>query len=461
MSDTNAITKKRQGVMIGGLLTAIISLIVIGLFVYESDTGPKKSTSKKYERTNISQPGTVDDKEAWRAQEAAANKSNTDDIKQLKQQLVDLNELLRKEREDAAERQKQANLDLVETQQKEKFTSEEEATRRLKTDISVLDSPLPRSGMSHSSPSMEVGTLNSPIEPYRHSAMSDRAPDVFLVSATSGGNGADNISQFSAGKPEVLGFPVDESAKRYANPKGKKDGSFSAKTERSATFIPAGSFVRVTMLNGVDAPTGGQAQSNPIPITFHVLDAANLPGRRRLDIRDCRVVGVAWGDLSSERTVGRLETLSCVLNNGDTVEMPVKGAFIGEDGKFGIRGRLVTKQGQMLANAVLAGIAGGIGTAFQQSASIVNNSGIGTTSIVDPDQVKRAAIGGGMGSAGNLLAQYYIKNAEKLFPVIETDGGRVIELSITKSATYTGAADVFGDSRIRKSRATSRRNIDE
>ena len=46
------------------------------------------------------------------------------------------------------------------------------------------------------------------------------------------------------------------------------------------------------------------------------------------------------------------------------------------------------------------------------------------TQIIDPNKVSRAAIGGGLGSAAQQLAQYYLKAADKLFPVIKTDGGR-------------------------------------
>jgi conjugal transfer pilus assembly protein TraB len=202
-------------------------------------------------------------------------------------------------------------------------------------------------------------------------------------------------------------------------------------------LIPAGSFVRVVMLNGVDAPTGGQAQSNPLPIAFHVEDTANLANKHRLDIRDCRIIAVAWGDVSSERTMGRTETLNCIIN-GEAVEMSIKGSVMGEDGKVGIRGRLVTKQGQILANALFAGSLGGIGRAFQSAASTITSGGGGVSESVDPSRVAQAGIGGGVGQASTMLAQYYLKAADKLYPVIETDGGRVVEILITKSAVYTG-----------------------
>ncbi len=90
----------------------------------------------------------------------------------------------------------------------------------------------------------------------------------------------------------------------------------------------------------------------------------------------------------------------------------------------------------MLANALFGGALAGIGKAFQQAATTTTTSGLGTTQVVDPTQVARSALGGGVGTAGNLLAEYYLKAADKLFPVLETDGGRVIELLITKGVPY-------------------------
>ena len=69
---------------------------------------------------------------------------------------------------------------------------------------------------------------------------------------------------------------------------------------------------------------------------------------------------VAACDISAERAYIRTENLSCVRHDGSTLEIAIQGSIFGEDGKVGMRGRLVTKQGQMLANALLAGVVSGI-----------------------------------------------------------------------------------------------------
>ncbi len=214
----------------------------------------------------------------------------------------------------------------------------------------------------------------------------------------------------------------------------KKDPAAPADTKTG--YVPAGSFVRVALLGGLDAPTGGQAQTNPQPILMRTQDNAFLPNRYRFEIKECFILASSYGDISSERAFARLENLSCVRRDGKAVDMAVKGYVVGEDGKAGMRGRLISKQGQILANALLAGIGSGIGQAFQNSATTQSISPLGSTSTVNQGQQFKSGISSGVGKALDRLSQYYIDLAEKLFPVIEIDAGRTVEVVFTKGFAF-------------------------
>jgi len=218
-------------------------------------------------------------------------------------------------------------------------------------------------------------------------------------------------------------------------PVAKKE---EAHADTKAGYVPAGSFVRVALLGGLDAPTGGQAQSNPIPILMRTQDNAFLPNRYRFAIKECFILASSYGDISSERAFGRLENLSCVKRDGSAVDIPVKGYVVGEDGKAGMRGRLISKQGQVLANALLAGIGSGIGQAFQNSSQTQSISPLGSTSTVNAGQQLQNGIGVGVGKTLDRLSKYYIDLAEKLFPVIEIDAGRTVEVIFTKGFGFDG-----------------------
>ncbi|MBK8358487.1 MAG: conjugal transfer protein TraB [Comamonadaceae bacterium] len=209
-------------------------------------------------------------------------------------------------------------------------------------------------------------------------------------------------------------------------------GSTSQTVARTvATFLPV-SFTRGTLLGGLDAPTGGQSQSNPHPVLIRLSDNSVLPNRFRAEYRECFVIAAGYGDISSERAYLRTESLSCVRTDGATLEVKIQGSVYGEDGKVGMRGRLVTKQGQMLANALLAGVVSGIGQGLATSSTEYSTSALGTVASASGAEAYRAGLGSGVGKALDRLAQYYIKLAENTFPVIEVDAGREVDVVITK-----------------------------
>jgi len=205
------------------------------------------------------------------------------------------------------------------------------------------------------------------------------------------------------------------------------------------SFLPI-SFTRGQLIGGLDAPTGGQSQSNPHPVLIRLSDNSVLPNRYRAEYRECFVIGAGYGDISSERAYIRTELLSCIRTNGDPLEVKIQGSIFGEDGKVGMRGRLVTKQGQMLANALLAGVVSGIGQGFSQANTTYSTSALGSVATASGGDAYRAGIGSGVGKALDRLAQYYIKLAEQTFPIIEVDAGREIDVVLTKGVRIDGGA---------------------
>ena len=243
-----------------------------------------------------------------------------------------------------------------------------------------------------------------------------------------------------AAPPAIVRVTVTERAKAApAAGSASGNGSASPATPQvdapgrnsTATFLPV-SFTRGILLGGLDAPTGGQAQSNPQPVLIRLADNSVLPNQFRGRYRDCFVIAAGYGDISAERAYLRTESLSCVRSDGATLEVRIQGSVYGEDGKVGMRGRLVTKQGQMLANALLAGVVSGIGQGIGNASTEYSTSALGTVANAQGANAYRAGIGGGVGRALDRLAQYYIKLAENTFPVIEVDAGRQIDVVITR-----------------------------
>lgn len=197
-------------------------------------------------------------------------------------------------------------------------------------------------------------------------------------------------------------------------------------------YLPTGTYMRLVTLAGADAPTGGQNQSNPVPMLFRVVEFAKLPNRATADLRDCVVTGNGFGELTSERTMVRLDRLACTTESGQAIDVAIKGYISDESGKAGMRGRLITKQGQVLANALLSGLISGLSTAFVQTNSVVSTNPLGSTSTIEPGKEYVAGMAQGVGKAADKLSQYYLTLADKLFPVIETDAGRPVDAVLTQ-----------------------------
>jgi conjugal transfer pilus assembly protein TraB len=208
-------------------------------------------------------------------------------------------------------------------------------------------------------------------------------------------------------------------------------------------YIPI-SFTRAVLLGGLDAPTGGQAQSNPHPVLLRLDDNAILPNRFRAQVRECFVIGAGYGDISSERAYIRTERLACVRRDGSALEVKIKGSIFDETGKVGVRGRLVTKQGQVLANALLAGVISGIGYGVQNQFTSFSTSPFGQVATTDPSKAFEAGMSAGVGRAMDRLAQYYITLAEKTFPIIEVDAGRSVDVVLTEGVVIDGPLTTAG-----------------
>ena len=92
-----------------------------------------------------------------------------------------------------------------------------------------------------------------------------------------------------------------------------KDGKTKQEPCNIRNCIPPGAFATAALLSGLDAPTGGRADTNPHPVLLELLDTASLPNRYRSQVKECRVVAAGFGRISDERAYLRLERLSCVL----------------------------------------------------------------------------------------------------------------------------------------------------
>jgi conjugal transfer pilus assembly protein TraB len=151
-------------------------------------------------------------------------------------------------------------------------------------------------------------------------------------------------------------------------------------------------------------------------------------------VRECFLLVGGYGDLGSERVYLRAESINCVRSDGRTIEVAIDGYAVGEDGKVGVRGRLVNKQGQVIGRAMQVSFLQGFSQLFSTVPVATVSSG-GTTvpyqQVFSGQALQGAAIAG-TGKALDRLAEYYLDLAENIFPVLEVDAGRGVEVILNR-----------------------------
>jgi conjugal transfer pilus assembly protein TraB len=144
-------------------------------------------------------------------------------------------------------------------------------------------------------------------------------------------------------------------------------------------------------------------------------------------------MAACFGTLAAERAYCRSTAISCIAEDGTAFDAEVQMVAVGSDGKLGLVGRVVSKQGAALRNATLAGFAEGAARALGGS----GGTSIGLGGGFNPGSVLQSGGAVGAGSALDRVAQFYIEQAAETQPVIEIDGGREISFATVRGATLS------------------------
>jgi len=213
----------------------------------------------------------------------------------------------------------------------------------------------------------------------------------------------------------------------------------SKKAAKVYAYMPAGSMVEAVLMNGMDAPTSAVSQKNPVPAVMRVKSDAILPNHFTHDIKECFVLVSGFGVMSSERAQLRTETYSCIRENGQVLEGKLDGYVVGEDGRVGARGRLVSKQGSLIAKSLAAGVLSGIGqaiTPMNVPQLNLNPSSMVQTQTTDASTIAQTGVARGLSDASKAAAHFYLEIAREMTPVVEIDAGRKLTIVLIKGVEF-------------------------
>ena len=228
------------------------------------------------------------------------------------------------------------------------------------------------------------------------------------------------------------------------NAKSKAVDFLSRDTE---FWLPTGSHATAVITAGAAAPVGVRSQENPPPVIMRItgkaISAADEFGNtKKTDIRGCTITGEARGNLSAERVYVRLQTMTCQNSEGDgVVETKVQG-FIAGTGQAGIRGPVISREGDLVRRSFAAGVIGGFGSAATSALNppiVLDGSDANRPSeSVLLGQAAQSGLASGIGTAGDKLADYYIERAEQYSPIISLSAGTKVEVVFLAGAWIDG-----------------------
>ena len=244
-----------------------------------------------------------------------------------------------------------------------------------------------------------------------------------------------NFSDVPNKKYEV---PVPQKNTKKFITRGRKYSSgiqtFAYSEENSfvSTALPAGSWVKGTMLNGLMV-SSKSAQEVIIQLDFGFTG----PNGSKIMLNGCNVIGIGKADLSIERILITPITISCVKSNGKHFTRDMHGFVAGEDSYNGLSGVYSSKQGKVFLAAVLAGIVQGATQAYDMTniQSTILGAG-GDNPVVSKKftgKMGTYAAMKGLQSGANLTTQWYLEMAKSLLPSISKGSGSKVWVLTTKS----------------------------
>ncbi|MEM1660976.1 MAG: TraB/VirB10 family protein [Candidatus Bathyarchaeia archaeon] len=210
----------------------------------------------------------------------------------------------------------------------------------------------------------------------------------------------------------------------------KEEGS-KIKDKKKYLLLP--SFMEATLLSGLDAPAISKGEAHPVPVLLRVKTPAVLPNRVKANLKGCFIIAEGLGNLATERADLRLVSLSCIDYQGRAViDQKIKGFVVDNDGKIGLRGRVVSKMGSVIARSLLAGFLSGFGSSIVSQTQSVSISPSGTLTTIEPGKALQAGLGTGLQSSLQEIAKFYLDLAKQTIPVVEVLPTRNVTVIISE-----------------------------
>jgi conjugal transfer pilus assembly protein TraB len=207
-------------------------------------------------------------------------------------------------------------------------------------------------------------------------------------------------------------------------------------------YIPAGAYATASLISGAEPSVAVSSQGNPRNIQLRLTGetiGAEFNGKKQTTqkLKGCLITGAATGDISSERVYIRLLKMVCSFSKGKSIEYDVKG-IVYSSGVEGIRGKVISREGNLLMKSFLAGTVEGLGSAGATALSPTLSTTNGVTSYsYTAKDVGLQGLASGVSKSADKMSDYLIERAEQYQPVVSVQGGIEVEVAFQSGIDLT------------------------
>ncbi len=204
-------------------------------------------------------------------------------------------------------------------------------------------------------------------------------------------------------------------------------------TTKKAVSIPVGSYVKGTLMTGIEAPEG-----KTLPVLLQLDHAMVGPNESGVDLKGCFIIAKASGDLSTERVQMQATKLSCVSPGGELFEKQVNG-FVADDkdNSFAVIGKVNSKRMRSAGMGFLSAVVEGVGSSIQDRQSELSVSSAGIAKNITGNRGAYLAAGGAANAASK-VTDWYLRQAENLLPTINVGSGQEVWIVMHDSVSIPG-----------------------
>lgn len=191
-----------------------------------------------------------------------------------------------------------------------------------------------------------------------------------------------------------------------------------------------------TLLTGINAPTfGGSNNKTPAPVLFSVDGEVFIANDETENIENCLISGSATGNVNTSKADILLTEISCsgydTQGNRIKIEEQIKGWVIGEDGSFGLQGRLLDSSGKIITKMIALEIIQSLSDAMVANSMPANTAyGITGQTTMPYNSAAQQGLGAGVNRGLDHTFEHYSKILSGMFPTISVMAGKKVTLHL-------------------------------